>query len=121
MRTTMTILRGILATQLALVTLWITMIFIGPLVAIIYGSAIASVVLIVIVANRRTSTSVERAPYATERAVLGTLWAGIAVWKVMGSGQQDFDRSLLAMTFTVITIATALILNVSLKAAGERQ
>ena len=120
MRTTMTILRSILATQLALVALWISVTFLGPILAIIYGLAIGSVVLIVTVANRRANTSVQRAPYATERAVLGTLWAVIAVWKAIWPGQHDFEGPLLAMTFTVITIATAIILNVSLNAGGER-
>ena len=120
MRTTMTILRGILATQLALVALWISITFIGPLLAIIYGLAIASVVLIVTVANRHTSGSIKRSPHATERVVVGTLWAVIAVWKAIWPGQHDFAGPLLAMTFTVITIATAIILNVSLKAGGER-
>lgn len=118
----MTIFRTVLATLFTLVALVMALVYMGPIIAAIYGSAIAAVVLIVLVANRQTSGSVKRSPHATERVVVGTLWAVIAVWlAIWGEGPHQPAGPTLGMTFTVITIATAVLLNVSLNAGGERQ
>ena len=58
----------------------------------------------------------ESAPGTTQRTVLATLWTVIAVWMAIdGYGPDDIAGPLFATILTIIIVATAIALSVSLK------